>query len=213
MFEKYEKYFNSLIKKAKEQKEKTIFEKINDLYDSLNGDTICIKLGSDLVEFGDDISKYSHEVRTEIKEKTGFILPAVRFLENDDIQENEIEVVINSVSAFSEFVIPTKENFEKDLKAALNKIYKDYLKDIFTNEMVEKYIDVVKKDNYKMAVEVCYKLASVEIKYILVDLLLHEKSINNIVLIFEKIAERIYIDNSYLSEDVSSLSKEIIKNI
>ena len=79
--------------------------------------------------------------------------------------------------------------------------------------MVEKYIDVVKKDNYKMAVEVCYKLASVEIKYILVDLLLHEKSINNIVLIFEKIAERIYIDNSYLSEDVSSLSKEIIKNI
>ncbi|MBQ4124204.1 hypothetical protein IJD44_10880 [bacterium] len=213
MFEKYEKYFNSLIKKAKKQKEKTIFEKINDLYDSLNGDTICIKLGSDLVEFGDDISKYSHEVRTEIKEKTGFILPAVRFLENDDIQENEIEVVINSVSAFSEFVIPTKENFEKDLKAALNKIYKDYLKDIFTNEMVEKYIDVVKKDNYKMAVEVCYKLASVEIKYILVDLLLHEKSINNIVLIFEKIAERIYIDNSYLSEDVSSLSKEIIKNI
>ena len=213
MFEKYEKYFNSLIKKAKKQKEKTIFEKINDLYDSLNGDTICIKLGSDLVEFGDDISKYSHEVRVEIKEKTGFILPAVRFLENDDIQENEIEVVINSVSAFSEFVIPTKENFEKDLKAALNKIYKDYLKDIFTNEMVEKYIDVVKKDNYKMAVEVCYKLASVEIKYILVDLLLHEKSINNIVLIFEKIAERIYIDNSYLSEDVSSLSKEIIKNI
>lgn len=215
MFKKFKQYFNKLRNDAKDSgtSEKNILERINDLYNSLNDDTICITIGSDLVNLIDSIISSTDDFRSELKDKTGFILPPVRYTEDTGLQENEFSVYINGNNIFSEFVIPNKKNIFDETKSVLDKIYKNHLKDIFSNEVTEKYINAVKTDNYKLAVDVCYRLASVEIKYILVDLLEHNKSINNIVLIFEKISEQIYIDNTYMKYNLCSISKEIIKNI
>lgn len=215
MLKKFKEYFNKLTNdvKSSSPKQQTVLERINDLYDSLNDDTICINIGSDLVNLIDIIISCSDEFRTELKNKTGFILPPIRYQQDDNLQENELNIYINGNCVFDEYIIPNEKNISEEIKTILNKLYKNHIKDIFSNEVVEKYINAVKTNNYKLAVDVCYRLASVEIKYILVDLLEHDKSINNIVLIFEKVSEQLYINNTYMKYNICLMSKEIIKNI
>lgn len=166
-----------------------------------------------MIPFIEMIINTTFNARTAIKNQTGFIMPAIKYSSDSTLQENEISVMIRGNIAFNKFVIPNKENIEKEIKDTLDELYLNNLSDIFSNEMAEKYIDAVIVKNRKLVADISYYFSTVEIKYILKELLENGISIYNIDLIFEKISEQIFMHNNSRKHDIYSISKKIIKGM
>lgn len=210
MFDRIKNYLKNTYKKENNTKTKDIFEKINDLFSSLDDDVIRFQIGADIPPNIDVILNTMDSERNRIAKATGFILPPVRFLEDNDIQENSYNVYVNGKLVEEKFIIPNKEHIEEEIVNSINNLYEEHLDEIFSNEMVEKYICEVKNKNSKLSADLCNWLACAEIKYILVDLLKNNKSIKNIVYIFEKIAEKIFIEDLYEKNNVKKISDAVI---
>lgn len=164
-------------------------EKIEEAFNSLGEDVIRLELGSDIVEFSDIITEKIDEFREDVKSKTGFILPPVHVLRRDDLQENELIFYVRGKEVEDEFIVPNKETVEKYVYDTLNKIFEDYLDEIFTMEYVEKYITKVQTVNSWLLWDISKQLGAYEIKTILVNVIKEKKSIADINRIFEKIDE------------------------
>lgn len=206
------KYFNINLFKFNKSSKKTVFDEINTMFSLLGEDTICLELGEDVCCYIDKIKSTTKEERERINKKTGFILPPVRFLDNKSLQENEINILLNGKKLEERFVIPKEDNVQEEIVNIINGLYEQHLSEIFSNELVEKYIERARLNNYKTVAEVCSSLAAVEIKYILIDLLMHNKSIKNIPYIFEKISEKIYIYDSY-KDNIEQFSKILVTSL
>jgi len=191
----------------------TIFEKIDKMYESLTDDIIRIEIGSDIAKFSDEITSVTVFTRQRIREEKGFIFPAIRFLDNLNIQENEIKIYLNGNELYSKFLIPNPFEILRDIEETLDDLFNNHLDEIFRSETVEKYLDVVKKYNSKLASDISYNFSSVEICYILKKLLKSGKSIKNINYIFERIAEELFLEKISNREKLEELSDKIFKNI
>ena len=213
MIRKVKQFFKKLFKPVDNTGEQCVLDQVNSLYNSLNDDIIHISLGDDLIPFIEMIINTTFNARTAIKNQTGFIIPAIKYSSDSTLQENEISVMIRGNIAFNKFVIPNKENIEKEIKDTLDELYLNNLSDIFSNEMAEKYIDAVIVKNRKLVADISYYFSTVEIKYILKELLENGISIYNIDLIFEKISEQIFMHNNSRKHDIYSISKKIIKGM
>ena len=212
MIKKFKNYIYKNILTSKNSDKNIAFQKIKAKFDSLEEDTICFQFGDDMVLIADKIINTIERERERIKNKTGFILPLVRCINNSELQENEIDVLINGKKTEERFIIPKEENLQEEITNIINDLYEQHLSEIFSNELVEKYIEKARLNNYKTVTEVCYKLAAVEIKYILIDLLTHNKSIKNISYLFEKISEKIYIYGSY-EENIEQFSEILVTSL
>lgn len=186
-------------------------EKINNLYDSLESESIVVFIGSDLENFSESFCESIAHFRESTKEESGFILPPVRVKSDLSLQENEILIKINNKTVIQDFAIPTKMYVETNFQYLLNQIYKNNLEDIFANNVIEKYINYVQQDNCWLVWNLTGMLSLVEIKIILIDLIKHGKSINNITYIFEKICEQIYVEDSYLIRKPYKISERLRK--
>ena len=213
MIRKVKQFFKKLFKPVDNTGEQCVLDQVNSLYNSLNDDIIHISLGDDLIPFIEMIINTTFNARTAIKNQTGFIMPAIKYSSDSTLQENEISVMIRGNIAFNKFVIPNKENIEKEIKDILDELYLNNLSDIFSNEMAEKYIDAVIVKNRKLVADISYYFSTVEIKFILKELLENGISIYNIDLIFEKISEQIFMYNNSRKHDIYSISKKIIKGM
>ncbi|MGM9993489.1 MAG: FHIPEP family type III secretion protein [Candidatus Avigastranaerophilus sp.] len=213
MIRKVKQFFKKLFKPVDNTGEQCVLDQVNSLYNSLNDDIIHISLGDDLIPFIEMIINTTFNARTAIKNQTGFIIPAIKYSSDSTLQENEISVMIRGNIAFNKFVIPNKENIEKEIKDTLDELYLNNLSDIFSNEMAEKYIDAVIVKNRKLVADISYYFSTVEIRYILKELLENGISIYNIDLIFEKISEQIFMHNNSRKHDIYSISKKIIKGM
>ena len=213
MIRKVKQFFKKLFKPVDNTGEQCVLDQVNSLYNSLNDDIIHISLGDDLIPFIEMIINTTFNARASIKNQTGFIMPAIKYSSDSTLQENEISVMIRGNIAFNKFVIPNKENIEKEIKDILDELYLNNLSDIFSNEMAEKYIDAVIVKNRKLVADISYYFSTVEIKYILKELLENGISIYNIDLIFEKISEQIFMYNNSRKHDIYSISKKIIKGM
>ena len=203
---------NYIDKKFKPHKN-DVYTVIDKLFNSLEDDLICLYMGSDITPYTDIIIKTIGKERERIKEKTGFILPAIRCQKDYNIQENEFNITVNGNKCETKFVIPTNEHIEEEIINSIYNIYQNNLSDIFPNEFVEKYKEKAKIKNFKTVTEVCYSLAAVEIKYILINLLKNNKSINNISYIFEKISEKIFIEGAYDKNNIEKISESVLNSI
>ena len=212
MLENLKKYIGIKSLKLNKCCKTDVFKQIDTMFALLEEDTIRLEFGDDIVFYKDEIMKVLGEERERINNKNGFILPPVRCIDNQTLQENEIDIFLNGKKIDERFVIPKQENVQEEILNIINDLYEQHLYEIFSNEMVERYIGRAKSNNLKTVTEVCYNLASVEIKYILIDLLTHNKSIKNIGLIFEKISEKIYIYNSY-KNNIEKFSKMLITSL
>ena len=175
----------------------TVYEKINNLFDSLNEDIILVQIGSDLIPFAEFICNLISSLREEIKDECGFILPPVRILENECYQENEYTIDVRGEQAASGFLIPNEEGIREEFYEALKTVAYARIDDIFTNELAEKYINIVQRENGRLIWDLTNLLSVVDIKVILSDIINMGKSINNINYIFEKIGEQILSDGEY----------------
>ena len=132
---------------------------------------------------------YNKPDRKEIINETGFIFPQIRIREDSKLQENECIIYVQGTEVYREFFICNKEEIKKEIKNLIKKIYDEHLEEIFTNELFEQYISHVQKKNAWLIWNITQVLFVSDIKYLLISLLKHNKSIKNISLVFEKMGK------------------------
>lgn len=175
-------------------KQKTSGETAEEKYESLfdkafNADIIRFEAGSDIAEYGDEICQKIEDFRNGIAERTSFIFPLVRILQNNDLQENEIKVFVREKEVCHDFLIPNLEKILEATDEKLDYIYCNYLEDIFTNEFFEKIINKVQLDNAWLVWNLSCRYSVFDMKEVLINLLKLKKSIKNINYIFEKMGK------------------------
>lgn len=192
--------------------EPTLFEKIDNMFSNLGGDTLAIRIGDDLVPFGENIVDIAVNVRDEMSEESGFILPPVHIFNDVNLQENEYVIQVLEEEMYHGFAVPNKDGIE-EISLKFKEIVLDNIDKILTNEITEKYIDTAQKKNGWLIWALSYRLSSLEIKIILSDILKSGHSIKNIDNIFEKIGTKVLVNNKYYESDPHKISKEIIKDL
>ena len=198
-----------------EPQEKTpnISEKIDNLFSFLDEETIRIEIGDDIVPFNKNVCKTIDNVRQELTEELGFILPVVRILNNIYLQENEYTIKIENNLMHNGFVIPNEEGIEEEIYENLKNVLLNNMHMLLTNELTEKYIESVRSKNSIMVWDITGAISTTEIRIILGDLLEKGKSIKNISKIFEKISEQIYVQNRNDYRNPHKLAEEIVKQL
>lgn len=166
-----------------------IFSKIDYLYNSLETNEINIEIGSDIVPFIETIRYCIDKFRTKIKNEYGFIFSAIRIRDNSNLQENELKIFIQNKLVIQSFFIPTKEKIKKEFNENLNSLFYKHVDEIFTCEIMERYINLVRNKNSYLIWNLTNTYSIVELKDILVALLKNKKSIKNISYIMEQIGQ------------------------
>lgn len=185
MLEKIIKLFN--FQKNTETNE-TILNNIDDLFNSMNSDIITIFVGSDFTKLVDTITNTIKTTRMKVKEDTGFIIPEIHILNDDNLQENELNLHIRGKKVLQRFVVPNIKEIEKELQGILNIIYQEHLEEIFSLELVEKYIEFSREKLAWTIWNITNMYSISEIRNILIYILKNQKSIRDINYVFEKFA-------------------------
>ena len=175
----------------------SVYEKIDNLFDSLNDEIIKIKMGEDVEQFRDIICKITENVRNEIKEECGFILPPVRISSDYECQENELKIMIAGRLTAEIYVVPTEKGIEEEVYESFKTCVYENIDYIFTGELAERYLNRVQRNNSWLIWNITNVLSIVDIKTILVDILKNGKRINNINYIFEQIGENVLQNGDY----------------
>lgn len=186
MIEKLKK----ILKLNNKKPEKNIYEQIDEMFDSLGVDEICVQVGEDLILYADEICNKILDLRRKIKDKTGLIIPAVRIIDDASYQENEYQLKLRGTSVYTGFTVPKTDYASNEITRNLEQVCMDNLDIVLTNEMVEKYIEFVQRNNGWLVWYLARLIPTTGIKLILADLIRNGKSIKDINLIFEKICEQ-----------------------
>ena len=190
------------------------FERLDNMFsDSLKEDVIRIEIGDDLTKFGERMCDIVDNVRKEICEENGFIMPLVRIIDNQALQENKYRILLRGNTVFVDYVVPNKDWAEEVFPHDLKNVVQNNLSAVFTNEITEKYIEAVQKTNSWLVCEIYNTISTSEIRIILLDILKKGKSIKDINYIFEKINEQIFIENKCHCREPHKIADEIIKSI
>lgn len=190
MLKKIKLFFKNMKKsKVEETVPKNEIIDFKDNFSLLKEEIIEFKIGSDIAILIDDVLSSIKDIRKEIINETGFIFPQIRIREYSKLQENECVIYVQGTEVYREFFICNKEEIKKEIKNLIKKIYDEYLEEIFTNELFEEYITYVQKKNAWLIWNITQVLFVSDIKYLLISLLRHNKSIKNISLVFEKMGE------------------------
>ncbi len=161
-------------------------EHIDYLFRALVEENLVIKVGEDLGGFSACLVDEIWDFRDEICEKTGFIFPPVKIVENDSLQENEYEIFVQGKIYKHSFSLFNQESFCKEILDSLKSLCKKDIDMIFSNHIAEQYIDTVQKNNSWMIWNLTNAMPIWGIRLVLVSLLKEGKSIKNINYIFEK---------------------------
>ena len=211
MLEKIQNFIN----KNKHKNSVTTNDKINILFESLDTDIILIKIGSDLVNYGELICRIISHIREEIKDECGFIMPCVKVIDSSFLQENEFKIYIKGHLISTHFVIPNEKGISDEMYNTIKSTVYKHLNCVFTNEIVEKYIDTVQKNNDRLIWNLTNCISVIDIKTILVGIINCGKSINNITNIFEEIGNEILINRNKLIKEINfdKIANNIAKKI
>ena len=191
------KRIKNLFKKKTENTELSVSEKIDNMYDKLFQDVILLHIGEDLTVLSKELCSIIQELREEIKDECGFIIPQLHIKDNTSLQENEFKVYIRGELAGNGFLIPNEDGIRDELYDTLKTIIYDKINVIFTNDIAERYLDIAQRKNGWLIWNITKALSVPEIKIILTDLINNGKSICDIGYIFEKIGEEILLDGGY----------------
>ena len=203
--------FLKLSNKEKDDSNTTQETNVDSLFETIGPETLRILIGEDIISFGDCINENIRQLRGLIKEENGFIFPAVHVKSDFALQENEIQFYVNEKLIYTDYAIPTETYIETTFLSLFKNIILDNIDNIFTNCLVEKYINFAQKDNLWMIWNLTNLLTISEIKAILIDLIKNKKSISNINMIFEKICDDIFVQHSSCSKDPHKISERLCK--
>jgi len=194
--------------------EPEIFRNPADLFDELGVYELSINCGEDFIGFVDALGDRIWDLRLDIKKRTGFIIPPIHITDSADLQENEIRINVRENTVYTDFLVPTNENFCDEVIKNLEIICFEYLEEIFSNEFVEKYIDHVNEKNSGLVMYLNRIIPVPAFKKIFIDIIRNGKSINDITMIFEKIAEAAMIEKDMcFTRDSEKISTAVIDKL
>lgn len=173
----------------KHEQEKTVQEEIDELFDTLYVDELKISIGEDLIPYGRELSLKIKDLRKKLKENTGLIIPAVRILDDCDLQENEYRLFIRQNAVFTGFTVPKEDYAINEIAANFEKQCLKNVELVLSNELTEKYMETVQRNNGWLICYLSRLIPTTGIKIILANLIKNGKSIKDINFIFEKICE------------------------
>lgn len=184
-------YLKNLLKKNKKEENVpySVENRINDMFGELSEDIFSVKTGTDIVAFCDILGEEISDFRENLFQKSGFIFPVVRVIDCDDLQENEFQIFIRDKLIFNGFCHLNQDDAVAEIIDAIKDVYNKNIEKIFCNEILEKYIDTVQKQNGWLVWNLTNAMPIWGIKLILVNLLQNGKSIKNISYVFEKICK------------------------
>lgn len=186
MLEKIKKIF---CKQKNTKDNSDIITIIDEMFNSMNSDIITLLIGEDFVEFENIILDTITDYREELKNSTGFILPAVHVLSDYELQENEFILKARGKDIERVFAVPNQTEIKKEIKNALKNLYKNNLEEIFTYEIAEKYVNAVQKNLLWTIWNISSMYTITDIRNVLIQILKNDKSIKDINYIFEKFAD------------------------
>ena len=200
------------------KKEPSVEDKIDSLYDRLYNDPVLINIGEDLSVFENVFLDVIHELREEVNDECGFIIPKVPVVYNSSLQENEFAIFIRGEYEQNGFLIPNKEGIKDEFYEALKTVIYNKIDTVFTNEVAERYIDTAQRKNGWLIWNITSILSVPDIKTILSDIIDNGKSIKDIGYIFEKIGEEILLNDQYKESytkkyNPHNIAKEVIKQL
>ena len=211
------KRIRNLFNRNKEIPILSVDEKIDGLFDSLKEKIITVHIGLDLVKYGDIICDIISDIREEIKDECGFIIPAVKIKNNIFIQENELIIYVRGKQIKNSFLVPNEQGIREEFYELFKSIVYDSINSIFTNEITEKYINTVKENNSLLIWNLTNVLSTIDIKTILTDIILKGKSIEDINYVFEKIGELILSGGEFKDTlkkyNPHTIAKQVIKSM
>ncbi len=194
-----------------------INEKIDNIFDSLEEHVIKIEIGADLIPYKSIICDTIFEIRKEIKDECGFVIPIVDIQYNCFLQENELITYIHRKLCIDSFLIPNETAIKEEFYEVFKSNMYDSIQALFTNEITEKYISVVQKNNNLLIWNLTNILSTIDIKNILVDIILKGKSISNINYVFEKIGEQVLNNGEYRDYfkkyNSHFIARQVVKNL
>ena len=91
---------NLLHLKKPKTTQKSIDERISDLYDSLQVDVLAVAFGDDILPYAQNIVNGIGKFRIKLKDQSGFIIPPIRVINDKSLQENEIHILVMSCYSF-----------------------------------------------------------------------------------------------------------------
>lgn len=188
---------------------KSAAQRVQELYESVRSEELCIHIGSDLESFIDLLRNKIWNLREDLFEKTGFIMPTVKININNSLQENEYNIFVRNHIAETGFAIPNEDFASDEIIKSLENTCIEHIDEVFSSNVTEKYLDVIKSDSSHLITELLYITDISGLRVILVDLLKNGQSIKNISLIFEKICE--YSHNGSAIKPNPKLIAEFVK--
>lgn len=199
----------------KKNPELTASQKIDNLFDLLDEYIIVVDIGEDLSPYSKLIGDITQELREEIKSECGFIFPEIYVREVCNLQENEFVIFIRNNMVANGFLVPNKDGITDEFYDVFKTALYNNVDKIFSNELVERYIDTAQRKNGWLVWNIVKILSVPEIKIILSDIINSGKSINNIGYIFEKIGEEILLgggyQDSFKTYNPHNIAKKVIK--
>ena len=188
-----------------------VFKQIDYMYSSLDTENICIEIGSDIVIFNETIRTCIDKFRKSIINKYGFILPAIKVIDNKYLQENEVKIKLESKPVIQLFLIPSEEKITNEFKDNLDKLFFDHIDKIFTCRIMERYVNLVQKKNSYLIWNLTNTYSIVELKNIFIELLKNKKSIKNISYIMEQIGEISLANGLPYHKTPQKITNELLK--
>lgn len=204
----FESLKNLFIKKEK-RAAKSASQRVQELYESVRSEELCIQIGSDLECFSDLLCSKIWNLREDLFEKTGFIMPVVKIKVNDFLQENEYNIFVRNHISEIGFAVPNEDFAPDEIIKSLENTCIEHIDEVFSSNVAEKYLDIIKSDSSHLISDLLYVTDISGLRIILVDLLKDGQSIKNISLIFEKICE--YSHNGSAIKPNPKLIAEFIK--
>jgi flagellar biosynthesis component FlhA len=209
---------NKILKKFDKNTTKiTPEDRISEMYNSLSSDEIVILVGVDLTKTAPNFCSHIADLRENLFEKLGFILPPVRIVDSINVQENEYHFIINGNKAFVGFSLFNEVDAISEIMENFEITCLENIGEIFSNRMTEKYIEKVRDENSFLIWNLSNMLPVWSIKTILIDILKNGKSIKNISYILEKVCEILLEKSSYdiyeQNPNPHKISEKIIKSL
>lgn len=206
----------NLFRKKQNPVEEPYIEKADDMYDDLKCNILSVKIGDDLTLKQEVIENIFSEIRMEIKNECGFIIPEIQIINDFVLQENQLVFYVRDDEVINEFLIPNEDGIREELYYAAKTAIYNNINKIFTSEIAEKYINTVQMTNSWLVWDLTRYLTVIDLRIIMLDIINNGKSINNIGYVFEKIGEHIFTelnrtDYWYRKYNPHEIAKEVAK--
>ena len=169
----------------------------NGMYERLGVDVLSIRLGTGLLHYADPecenvMLPLISEIRKELTDELGYIIPKVRCLDDKDLKPDEFRIYVRGVVRDKFFAGKNAKNdkISNLLRRHLRECCIKNVKDILARTDVIKLMEIVNSEDPTLVNDLIpARISAVDLRRILVSLISEEIPVKDVILIFERLCD------------------------